>query len=246
MPAGRVYSRVMKTGLLLGMLVGGSLACLAADLAQPVEPVATWIDPDDPSVAAIRQTGESLIDRVGYMMIYEVERTVADKGLAKAIEVVHLKDLSLPKPQPGQPRVTAIRRTSLHLRNPANHPDSPDRAALSVIDSALRGGNDVPAVLVQKVENPGAPAEWRVYRPITTMPLCVKCHGPVEDLAADVRTQLALKYPNDRATGYTAFQWRGLIRISMTAPEPAVAPPAKQAGPAGGLAPVNQPAKLRP
>ena len=217
----------MNTRLLLGLLVGGPLVCLAAESIRPDEVGATWVDPDDPSVAAVRQTGESLIDRVGYMMIYEVERTVADQGLVKAIDVVHLKDLSLPKPQPGQPRVTAIKRTSLRLRNPANHPDDADRAALNIIDSALRGGSDVPAVLVQKIAQPGVPAEWRVYRPITTMPLCVKCHGPLEDLSPEVRAKLALKYPNDHATGFTAFQWRGLIRISMTVPEPIVAPAAK-------------------
>jgi hypothetical protein len=217
----------MKTSLLLWILAGGALTCTAADLVRPNETPATWIDPTDPAITAIRQTGERLIDRVGHLMIYEVERTIADKGLAKAVETVHLKDLTLPKPEPGQPRVTAIRRTSLGLRNPANQPDAADQAALELINVALRDGNDVPSVLVQRLEHPGGSPEWRVYRPITTMPLCLKCHGPLEDLKPEVRSYLALKYPEDKATGYTAYKWRGLIRVSLAAPEPAVAAKAK-------------------
>ena len=127
-----------------------------------------------------------------------------------------------PKPwKPGQPRITAVKLTSLELRNPANRPDAADRAALEITNTALRDGSEVPGVLVQQLNRPGQPTEWRVYRPVTTMPLCLKCHGPTDELAPDVRAQLALKYPQDHATGYTAYKWRGVIRISLAAPEPA-------------------------
>jgi len=217
----RVYTYDMKTRLLLGLLAGGALTCTAAELVRPNDSQISWIEPTDPSVNAIRQTGERMIDRVGHMMIYEVERTVADKGLATAVATVHLKDLTLPKAEPDQPRVTAVKRTSLNLRNPANKPDEADQAALELIDTALHNGSDVPAVLVQRLDRPGAATEWRVYRPITTMPLCLKCHGPAEELKPEVRSQLAAKYPTDQATGYTAYKWRGLIRVSLAAPEPA-------------------------
>jgi len=215
----------MKTCLLLSLIAGGALTCAAADLARPDEVSTTWIDPADatnPTIAAIRQSGESMIDRVGHMMIFEIERAVADKGLAKAVESVHLKSLALPKAEPAQPRITAVKLTSLELRNPANRPDAADRSALEIINTALHEGSDVPGVLVQQLDRPGQPPEWRVYRPITTMPLCLKCHGPKEDLAPEIRAQLALKYPLDQAVGYTAYKWRGVIRISLAAPEPAV------------------------
>jgi len=214
----------MKTCLLLSLIAGGALTCAAADLARPDEVSTTWIDPADatnPTIAAIRQSGESMIDRVGHMMIFEIERAVADKGLAKAVESVHLKSLALPKAEPAQPRITAVKLTSLELRNPANRPDAADRSALEIINTALHEGSEVPGVLVQQLDRPGQPSEWRVYRPVTTMPLCLKCHGPAEGLAPDVRTQLTQKYPLDQAVGYTAYKWRGVIRISLGAPEPA-------------------------
>ena len=211
----------MKTRLLLLLLAGGPVACLAVDSVRPGDPPAAWVDPADPSVAAIRQAGDRLIDRVGNLLVYEVQRAVADAGAAKAVEIVHLKDLALPKLVPGQPRVTAIRHTSLSLRNPANQPDAADRAALDRINTALQNGDDVPMVLVQRIEPANAPVEWRVYRPITTMPLCIKSHGPADSLQPEVRAALARLYPEDQAVGYTAYKWRGVIRISLAAPEPA-------------------------
>lgn len=211
----------MKTLLLLGLLAGGALTCMAADPVRPNEASASWVDPSDPAVKTIRQSGEQLINRIGHMLIFEVEHNIEDKGLAKTIELAHLKDLSLPNPQSGQPRVTAIKRTSLKVRNPANRPDPAEQTALDFIDAALRNGDDVPKVLIQRLDQPGAPVEWRVYRPIAAMPVCLNCHGPVEDLKPEVRSFLALHYPEDQAVGYTVYQWRGLIRVSFAAPEPA-------------------------
>lgn len=214
----------MRLPLLLLFLAGGSLAGLAADISPTgSSPSFTWIDPADPAAAAFRQTGEQLINRIGNLLIFEVERSIAEKGLVKSLDVVHLKNLALPKPEPGQPRVTAIKRTSLALRNPANQPDASDRAALEKFDLALREGEEIPRVLIQRLETANAPAEWRVYRPITTMPQCLKCHGPLESLLPEIRELLTRQYPEDKATGYTAYQWRGVIRVSLTAAEPVAA-----------------------
>lgn len=212
---------------MLLLLAGGPVACLAADSVRPGDPPVSWVDSTDPSVTAIRQTGERQIDRVGNLLVYEVERTIAANGLAKAVEMVHLKDLALPKPAPGQPRVTAVRHTSLNLRNPANQPDAPDRAALERINTALQSGDEIPMILIQRLEPRDVPMEWRVYRPITTMPLCVKCHGPVDALQPEVRAALARLYPEDQAIDYTAYKWRGVIRVSLAAPEPVAAGKAK-------------------
>jgi hypothetical protein len=208
----------MKTPLLLLFLAGGSLACFAADAASPVvSPSFTWVDPADPAVAAVRQAGEQSISRVAIMLIYEVERGIAADGLAKTIETVHLKNLVLPKLAPGLPRVTAVKRTSLGLRNPANLPDAADSAALAKIDAAIKDGMDVPTLLIQRLEPVAAPVEWRVYRPITTQPVCLNCHGPRTELRPEVREFLAKHYPTDNAADYSAYQWRGVIRISLAA-----------------------------
>lgn len=211
----------MKTPLLLLLLASGPLACLAADTPPPaVPPAFTWVDPADPAVAAFRQAGEQSISRVANLLIFEVERGISADGLAKTLATVHLKNLILPKPAPGQPRVTAIKRTSLGLRNPANQPDAADQAVLEKISAAIKEGEEVPVLLMQRLEPAAAPVEWRVYRPITTMPICINCHGPRNELRPDIRAFLEQNYPLDNAADYTAYKWRGVIRISLAAPEP--------------------------
>jgi hypothetical protein len=214
----------MKTNPMLLLLVGCSLTGFATEPAPPDgSSTYTWIEPDDAAAAAFRRIGEQVISRVGSLLIFEVERGIATQGLVRTMATVHLKDLELPKPEPGQPRVTVIKRTSLKLRSPANQPDAADLAALEKIDTALQEGDDVPKLLIQRIAPANTPEEWRVYRPITTMPLCLKCHGPREGLQPEIRAFLDLHYPADQATEYSAYAWRGVIRVSLAAPEPAKA-----------------------
>jgi len=208
----------MKTRLILYLFAGGCLTCAAADSVRPDDATATWVDSADPSVSAIRQSGEKVIDQIGRRLISEVNHLVAEQGLAKAVAAVHLKDFALPKSEPGQPQVTAIKRTSLSLRNPANQPDIADQLALDLIKTALADGDPVPSLLVQRLERPAGPVEWRVYRPLTTMPICLNCHGPIETLKPEVSSYLAEHFPSDQAIGYSARQWRGLIRVSLADP----------------------------
>ncbi|MEI6107146.1 MAG: DUF3365 domain-containing protein [Opitutae bacterium] len=217
----------MKTPLFVCLLASGALTCAAVDTSRPKDLSFSWVDPTDPAVAAIRQTGETVNDRASHTMVYEIERAVEEKGLASAIDLVHLKQQILPKSEPGQPQVTTLKLTSLILRNPANRPDAADQAALDMVKAAIRDGTEVPAVLVQRVDRPGAPREWRVYRPISTRPICLKCHGPSQELDPEVRAKLARRYPEDKAKEYAVYTWRGLIRASLVGPEPAAAPAGK-------------------
>jgi hypothetical protein len=115
-----------------------------------------------------------------------------------------------------------VKRTSLRLRNPANAPDAADQLALERVDKDIKSGV-LPKVLVQRVEPAGGKPEWRVYRPVGVAQQCVTCHGPRDTMPADLLARLDERYPQDRATGYTLGQWRGLLRVSVSdAPPPAV------------------------
>lgn len=144
----------------------------------------------------------------------EVERLLGTVGPEAAVPALHLKNLSLPRPVVDKPRVTAIKLTGFRVRNPNNAPDAADLAALERIKDLLQSGLRPPKVLVQQVDRSGAPTEWRVYRPIAVAPTCVLCHGPVDSLPPGVRTSLARLHPEDAATGFFAYDWRGLIRVS--------------------------------
>lgn len=181
----------------------------------------TFMDVTDPEVAPIANYGFQTIESVGAALVTEVTHELATKDTAAAVSILHLKDLQLPKPVPGRPTVTAIKRTSLLVRNPKNAPDVADAAALEYIHAQLVGGDLPDKMLVQKISHPGEPVEWRVYRPIGASQSCLACHGDPETFRPGVKAALDQLYPEDKAVNYMQHEWRGVIRVSLTAPAPA-------------------------
>ncbi len=220
----------MKTTLFSILLALGCLpAAIIARAANPPlvvvpgEPKFTWIESDDPAVADLVRTGERHIDHVGGSLIGEVNRVLAKNSAGAAVDLLHLRNYPLPKSLEGQPHVTAIKRTSLRVRNPVNAPDEGDQLVLALIRDRMSEGLSLPELLVQRVDRPGLPVEWRVSKPIGVATRCLTCHGDKEQIPLDVQAVLELRYPEDRATGYTSNQWRGVIRISLEKPAPPAA-----------------------
>jgi hypothetical protein len=51
---------------------------------------------------------------------------------------------------------------------------------------------------------------FRYVRPIVMAPSCIVCHGERKSLPEDVVKALEEKYPEDKALGYKAGDFRGL------------------------------------
>lgn len=92
-------------------------------------------------------------------------------------------------------------RTSHRLRNATNV--APSWAA-PILDRAAVAPPTA-SVVVDLGERVG------VVRPLFTEARCLVCHGPAEQLAPELRDALAHAYPDDRATGFTAGELRGLM-----------------------------------
>lgn len=202
------------------------LSASAADApATPPAPAAEFIDADSPEAAEVRSLGERAINRLAVTLVNEVAVAVSKSGAEKAVDVCHLKALPLTgEIVSGMPRITAVKRTSLRLRNPANAPDAAEQLALDRVQKDLESGT-LPKVLVQRLDLAAGRREWRVYRPIGILSQCVTCHGPRESLSPELLARIAKSYPADNALGYSVGQWRGLIRVTVSDPPPP--PPAK-------------------
>ena len=189
---------------------------------NPGGAIYTFVDSADPAAAQIAQLGYRTIDQIGSLLIDEVKRELATKETSLAVSIMHLKTMELPKPMAGQPGITAIKRTSLMLRDPNNAPDGADWAALDKIHKQLMADQSPDKMLVQRIVQPGKPVEWRVYRPIATSQSCLACHGDPKTFRPGVKEALDQQYPEDKAIDYSAQEWRGVIRVSITpAAEPA-------------------------
>jgi len=103
-----------------------------------------------------------------------------------------------------------IKRVSLKARNDARAiPDEWEKAALEDFDKRAAAG-EAPAQL-EKGEAVGN--EYRYVKALPVQPLCLNCHGPVDQLSPAVKSVLGQHYPNDRATGYAVGQIRGAISV---------------------------------
>jgi hypothetical protein len=103
-----------------------------------------------------------------------------------------------------------IKRVSLKARNDARAiPDSWEKAALEDFDKRAAAG-EAPTKL-EKGEKIGN--EYRFVKALPVQPLCLSCHGPADQLSPAIKAVHGQTYPNDRATGYSEGQIRGVISV---------------------------------
>jgi hypothetical protein len=210
------------------LLITAPLALIGLHAAESAVK-STFITLDTPETAEVRKLGESAINRMAVSMVREVSAALANGGAERAVDVVHLKDVEMVNGTvAGMPRITGMKRTSLRIRSKINAPDAADLLALEEVQRQLLTGEAAPSVLVQRAEVPPAAPEWRVYKPIGTLPKCLACHGDPAEQSETLRVILRRYYPEDQATGYAAGTWRGVLRVTVAdapadAPKPAPA-----------------------
>ncbi len=180
---------------------------------------ATWRDPSDPALASHLEEAQASLQLLVSTLSASVAEAVQDGGPHQAVVVCQIRALPLTSEtaQKTAPRVTALKRTSLQVRNPANAPDVFEQAALARVARLLADGEDVPRLLVQELPATAEhDAEVRIYKPLSIGPQCVACHGDPAGFSPRLRHTLAERYPADAAIGYAVGDWRGLIRVSLT------------------------------
>ncbi len=104
------------------------------------------------------------------------------------------------------PPYAKVRRTALKVRNDkSNTPDKTDTEVMKAYQEAMASGTFSPKDI--KVVETGDTT--RIYKPLVTKGVCLKCHGSNLDpkIAAAIKTA----YPHDKATGFKAGDLRGVI-----------------------------------
>lgn len=107
------------------------------------------------------------------------------------------------------PKGVSVRRTSLKTRNPLNIPDETDKKIMKAYEEAM----------AQKTFNPKdirvveVGDTTRVYKPLVTNGVCLKCHGT--NIDSSIQKQITTHYPKDSAVGFKAGALRGVIVAQM-------------------------------
>ncbi len=137
-------------------------------------------------------------------------KALEEGGVAKAIEYCNLNAIPI-FDSLSLAHEVEIKRTSFQLRNPRNLPTVGERAALKKYQDVIDADNTPePEVVLDE-------AGRRVFHaPIIIQPLCLKCHGVIgQDILDNDYQVIRSMYNNDRATGYSLGQLRGIWSITF-------------------------------
>lgn len=207
----RALTRYISAAALLLMTLSGCdwlKSPAKADPPQPQQPQASAFTPQQPE--QLTQPQRAQLERglaaqaaLATTLLSTVTAAIKTQGPAQAIEVCANK-----APQLAQEAAKAhdlrIGRTSFKLRQPNN--SAPDWA-----QEMVKARHDKQAVLTHE------DGRMAILSPIRIMEPCLKCHGEDQALAPGVKEALAMRYPNDQATGFKAGDLRGWFWIEVPA-----------------------------
>ena len=195
----------MRTALVL--LMSGFLLFSCGKKADTDTSSATTSDND-----LLVDASNRLIAKFGKELKSELMAAMSDGGAENAISVCQLKAPEIAKANSGQ--YWSIVRVSDKNRNPENFADDHQMAILARFADTT---GQTAAYSYEWSEQ--QPKIFRYYKPIMTAPLCLKCHGPIDQLEPGVKAALQEKYPDDKATGYDVDQLRGMFVVEVLWPE---------------------------
>jgi hypothetical protein len=199
-----VHSRENKTVRPLALLAAAMAFAGSAMFAGTAhaQDTSQWL-------AESRKAAGSLVQQLGA----QLRATLEAQGADGAVTVC--KDIA-PALAGQLSRETGWRvaRVSLRTRNPLlGTPDAWEQNVLAEFDRRVAAGEKPDALeFAEVVEEPGG-RYYRYLKAIPTGPLCVTCHGPVEQMSPAIVERLQKEYPHDRATGYAPGQVRGGVTV---------------------------------
>jgi len=171
--------------------------------------------PPPEKLEAARKLAAATADELGQQLVAALGEAIQRSGPVGAIEACQLRAPQIAA-ELGQQHGLEVGRTALRLRNPANAPDQFERSMLEHFERELARG--VPASSLSVSRPVPTETGWRLdwLRPIALQPMCVVCHG--EQLAPELRDELARRYPADQATGFKPGELRGAFTVSLSIP----------------------------
>lgn len=102
----------------------------------------------------------------------------------------------------------SIKRATDKARNPNNLATIEELKYINIFKKEILSGKTPTPVIIS------ANNEYRFYAPIITSSICLQCHGKINsDIKSGVLQKLKTLYPNDKATGYSSNELRGVFSI---------------------------------
>lgn len=154
------------------------------------------------------EKGQQLASLTFQNLSGQLRKALEEKGVPGAVQ--YCQSVATPLVDSlSQVYGAQIRRSSFKVRNPANRPQPHEKAALDIYQNEHLKGNTLQPRVVRLDST-----EVAFYAPIMVQPLCLKCHGKLgESLKESDYAVIQDLYPDDKAIGYNAGDWRGMWSI---------------------------------
>ena len=153
--------------------------------------------------------GKAIATETQKILAKNLTEAITNGGTEYAIKFCNIQALPLTDSMSKQLNAS-IKRVSDQPRNSNNSANDKEIAYIQSIKSAIEKGEPVNPQLTN------TDTEAIGYYPIVTNSLCLQCHGnKTSDITKESQDKIASLYPNDKATGYSINQLRGIWVISM-------------------------------
>ena len=186
----------MKINTLLLATLLSTTVLLASDTKSNTVPEMT-----------VKQEGIKYIKMLGGALKGELQTQVkADKSGLSAMGFCTAKADDITKEVNSKlPKYASVRRTALKTRNEKNIADAIDLKVMQAYEASIEAKTFLPADI--KVVEEGDTI--RVYKPLLTKGVCLKCHGT--GISNEIQEMIQTHYPKDQAHGFELGSLRGMI-----------------------------------
>ncbi|SDS24560.1 Protein of unknown function [Formosa sp. Hel1_31_208] len=136
-------------------------------------------------------------------------RTLQLKGTSAALEFCNTRAYPLTDSM-ALVHNASIKRVTDKPRNPNNLASSSELSHIKRFKKQLNANLEIEPIVTETNE------KVHVYYPIITNEMCLQCHGtPNQGIKKETLNKLVQLYPNDKATGYTINELRGIWSITF-------------------------------
>jgi cytochrome c553 len=135
---------------------------------------------------------------------------IQKKGVIHALEFCNVKAITLTDSM-ATVYNASIKRVTDKPRNPNNKANAIEGVYIENFKKQVAAGSEIDPIIYKQGN------ETAFYYPIVTNTMCLQCHGsPNKDLEPLTLSKIKDLYPNDKATGYTENQVRGMWSIHFS------------------------------
>lgn len=104
------------------------------------------------------------------------------------------------------PKGVSVKRVSLQNRSALNKPSMDEAQVLQELHTIQTQKKKLPPYLVKQIDE----HTYKFYKPLViNKQVCLKCHGNIQD--KKLASEIATRYPQDKATGYKMGDLRGAV-----------------------------------